>query len=118
MKAQTIVVLENVDITASGTTEKIHLESWDRFSATVSIVGTPTGTFKLQGSNDTPIGSIPGEGLIWIDIDGSLRNLASSGDIMYSMSGANFRFLRGVYNAGPGSAGLMTFTVHLRREGE
>lgn len=117
MGIRSLVVLENVDISASGTTQAINLENYNGISATASFTGTPRGSFKLQAANEKWVESLVNGGLTWIDIPDTSVSLAGvDADFLFTISNTYYRWIRGVYDAGVGSAGYVTFIVNLKEQ--
>lgn len=77
----------------------------------ITIAGTPTGSFVLQGSND-PFGSgQPGQPVPthWTDIDDSTTAVSAAGSIMYNLPDIAFNWVRAAYT--DTSSGMSTATI-------
>jgi hypothetical protein len=83
------------------------------FSIQVVFTGTPTGTFKLQASDDPVYASnIPAGARVvtnWTDIDGSDQVVTAAGSVMWSATDAMYNFVRVVYT--DASAGASTAVI-------
>ena len=81
----------------------INVNLYQDFSVMIKWTGTPTGTFKLQCSNDV------GDSVTdWEDVPGSSLAVAgAAGQQVYNYTRAPFRWVRLVWTASSGSG---TFT--------
>jgi hypothetical protein len=78
--------------------------------------GTPTGTFKLQGSADnsatlTAAGQVPYTPTNWTDIPSSSEAVAAAGSYMWNESFQAYNFVRVVYTDGSGGSSTATITA-------
>lgn len=80
----------------------INVNLYQDFSFYAKWTGTPTGSFKLQGSNDV------GDSVTdWEDIPGSTLAVAgAAGTQMWNYTRSQFRWVRIVYTATSGSGTL------------
>lgn len=93
-------ILTDMSTTING--PAMGLEQSLHFSFMVKWTGTPTGTFKLQASND-----IDATVTDWEDIPGSSVAVAgAAGQQVWNYTNAPFRFVRLVYTATSGSGTL------------
>lgn len=77
------------------------------------FTGSPSGTLKLQGSND----SVPNAQFVetppsnWTDIDGSSTSISASGTVLLNAQGVYFTWVRAVFtpSMSPGT-GTMSVT--------
>lgn len=75
--------------------------------------GSPTGTFKLQVSNDEAAdgtqGGKPGTGTVttWTDYSGSSYAITTDGDYMWMLANMGFKWVRLVYTRVSGTGGLV-----------
>jgi len=83
------------------------------------FTGTPTGTFKLQASNDafkqvTP--STPQVPVNWTDIANSSVDVTAAGDYTWNVIGAFYPFVRLVYTdtSGGTSTAVLTATINIK----
>jgi len=80
--------------------------------------GTPTGTFKLQGSCSNPRitgnGSYPNDAsaMVWDDLSGLTSVYAAAGHNMWNVDGAGYLWVRVVWTETPGSSGSVTGTFY------
>lgn len=93
-------ILTDMSTTING--PAMPLEQSLHFSFQVKWTGTPTGTLKLQASND-----IDATVTDWEDIPGSSVAIAgAAGQQVYNYTNAPFRWVRLVYTASSGSGTL------------
>ena len=93
-------ILTDMSVTING--PAMCLEGSLHFSFQIKWTGTPTGTLKLQMSND-----IDATVTDWEDIPGSSVAIAgAAGQQVYNYSNAPFRWVRVVYTATSGSGTL------------
>lgn len=90
------------------------LQLWEMFGYSIQavITGTPTGTFKLQGSADPVSTAIMNPAVVpvhWTDIDDSSVVISAAGSILWSISDAMYNWVRVVYT--DGSSGISTATM-------
>lgn len=82
------------------------------FSIQAIIAGgaAPTGTFKLQCSNDASSATItPTTSFVptnWTDVAGSSASIVNNGDITWNVQSANYEWLRLVYTRVSGTGTL------------
>lgn len=95
-----------VSMGANITSSSLDLNEANTYCAQLIYTGTPTGTLKLQGSNDNSN---------WTDISGKSVALAgSAGSSFLSDTGFGYGFLRIVYTFTSGT-GSLTATVNAKR---
>lgn len=99
------LVAEKIIATAMASTingPDINVNLYQDFSFHAKWTGTPTGSFKLQGSNDV------GDSVTdWEDIPGSTLAVAgAAGTQMWNYTRSPFRWVRIVYTATSGSGTL------------
>lgn len=85
------------------------------YSIQVVFTGTPTGTFKLQASNDPVYASnIPAGARVvtnWTDIANSMVTVTAAGDYMWNVTDSMYNFVRVVYTDGSAGASTAVLTV-------
>lgn len=85
------------------------------FSIQAVFTGTPTGTFKLQASNDPVYASnIPAGARVvtnWTDIANSMVTVTAAGDYMWNVTDSMYNFVRVVYTDGSAGASTAVLTV-------
>lgn len=96
----------------------IQLQDMVDFSIQIFFTGTPTGSFKLQASND-PVppktlqpgvnGAITFSPTHWSDIADSGFSVVAAGDVMWNYRDAGFTFVRVVYT--DSSSGASTAVI-------
>lgn len=84
-------------------------------SIEVVFTGTPTGSFKLQASNDPndqidPTTFLPGP-VNWTDVAGSSQSVAAAGNVMWNVTDVMYNFVRVVYTDTSSGASTATITV-------
>lgn len=92
-----VTIFSGVDMAASFNSSSIDLLYYREYSATFVFTGSPVGTLKIQGSNDT---SDPSS---WVDIENSSSSIAAAGSILYEVSEVAVSFIRFVYTRSSGS---------------
>ena len=99
----------NADITST----EMQLYHMYGFSIQVTFTGTPTGTFKLQASDDPVYASnIPAGARVvtnWTDVANSSQVVTAAGSVMWSATDAMYNYIRVVYT--DGSAGASTAII-------
>lgn len=84
------------------------------FSIQVVVTGTPTGTFKLQASNDPVYASnIPAGARVvtnWTDVASSSQVVSAAGSVMWSATDAMYNYVRVVYTDASGGASTAVIT--------
>ena len=91
----------SVNLTSSINSAQISVIGWTNFSLMLKWTGTPTGTFKLQASNDFQTVED------WEDVTGSSYAVAgAAGQLVFNYDTAPFRWIRIVYTATSGSGTL------------
>ncbi len=93
-------ILTDMSTTING--PAMNLDQTLHFSFHAKWTGTPTGSFKLQGSND-----VESTVTDWEDIPGSTLAVAgAAGTQMWNYADAPFRWVRIVYTATSGTGTL------------
>ena len=91
-----------VNLSGSFNSEQISVANFFHFSLMLKWTGTPTGVFKLQGSNDDSTVED------WEDITGSnFSTLGAAGQVVFNYDTAPFRWLRVVYTFTSGTGTLI-----------
>lgn len=87
------------------------------FSIQVVFTGTPSGSFKLQASDDKAYGGTAqfgnqGQGVPtnWTDIAGSTFTVAAAGNVAWDYSWPGFTFVRIVYTDSSGGTSTAVIT--------
>lgn len=103
-------VVMNTTITSA----PLQIQNLFGFSIHVVFTGTPTGTFKLQGSNDPlydgPPSSQPATPTNWSDIDDSSEGVSAAGDFMWNVTDAMYNWVRLIYTDGSSGASTAVIT--------
>lgn len=103
MKVYNKPILTSIVLSANRVSAAFQVWEMYGFSIQAVYTGTPTGTFKLQGSAD-PIskntGSPTQAPTNWTDIAGSSVAVTAAGDYMWNVSDAMYNFVRIVYTDG------------------
>lgn len=107
-------IFQETDMTSTITSRTIDLQAGLHFSVFLKWSGTPTGTFKLQASNDLA-GTNPDAVVDWEDVTGSSYSVAgAAGQLVFNYDTAPFRWIRIVYTAASGSGTLTKALITLR----
>lgn len=90
------------------------LEVW-AYSMQIVFTGTPTGTFKLQGSDDpmneiSPSVATSANPTHWTDISGSSQAVSAAGSVTWSVSSVGYTWVRVVYTDGSSGASTAVIT--------
>ncbi len=113
--------------------EKVILSAGDMSSATLASIGvpmsqmknfciqavftgSPSGTFKIQVSNDIAIpgDANPGANVVnWTDYTGSSQTISAAGNIAWGASNCAFQWVRLFYTKSSGT-GSVTATINLK----
>ena len=109
-----------VDLSSNFSSNAIFLGHVDRYAIQLLFTGSPTGTFKLQASND--IGEAQktteaGRGLLvttWTDIVGSDQAISAAGNHMWCSSVAPYRWVRVVWTNSAGSGSLTSIRLNTK----
>lgn len=103
-----------IDLSASTTLVPIYLGNIYTYSIQLIFTGTPTGTFKLQCSNDEGHPKAPEKPyqyatvVNWVDITGGSQMIASDGIHTYNVETTGYLWVRVAWIAIPGSVGILT----------
>lgn len=92
------------------------------YNIQIVYTGTPTGTFKLQGSSDnsatmTAAGQVPYQPVHWTDVKDSSQAVTTSGSVMWNVEWASYNFVRVVYtdsSGGTSTAIITTSTMNVK----
>jgi len=113
-------ILKTSDLTVSGDMT-LDLQSnvydvrvYDGFSIKAKYTGSPTGTLKLQVSNDDPVNGGTQE---WNDLADSSISVSAAGIYIFNVSVVFFGWVRLVWTVSSGS-GTLTAKIVIKGEGE
>lgn len=87
------------------------------------FTGTPTGTFKLQGSADPATSYNPTFGVgqnnpqNWVDIANSSYSVSSSGNYMWNVFDIMYNYIRLVYTDSSGGTSTAVLNVTINAKG-
>lgn len=90
---------------------------WDTWGYSIQLVwtGTPTGTFKLQGSSDPILKGNPTSQnynpVNWTDIANSPYAVTAAGNYMWNVFDVAYNYVRVVYTDGSSGAATSVITV-------
>lgn len=103
------------------------------FSVAANITGTPTGSVKLQASNDpetndtqTPSATIPGNAPLsppavgpthWADIASTSTNVTTSGTTLWNIVDVGYNYVRVVYTDTSSGASTARLAVVINSKG-
>lgn len=99
----------------------VPLKNIYMYCMTAIVTGTPTGTIKLQASNDPetndtqPLTNAPPTH--WVDIANSSFNLTSAGSTMWNVSQVAYNYVRVVYIDTSGGTSTATAMVIVNGKG-
>jgi hypothetical protein len=102
-------VAQPTDMTSSITMKPQWLGHIANYSIQIFFTGSPTGTFKLQISNDTGTPNAQGDAkkyagvTHWTDYDGSPLSVAAAGDVAWDVQNTGAEWVRVVYTPASGS---------------
>lgn len=111
----------------------VPLKNIYTYSVAMIVTGTPTGTVKLQASNDpetndtqtsssTTLGQTPGSPPAvapsnWADITNSSFSLTTGGETMWNVNAVGYNFVRVVYTDGSGGTSAATASIIFNGKG-
>ncbi len=113
----TMVPLVSAILSANRNGPAIPLKNIFMYSIAAIIAGTPTGTVKLQASNDpetndtNPAANPQPAPTHWIDIASSSVAVSSAGETFYNVTDVAYNWVRVVYV--DGSSGVSTATMSI-----
>lgn len=96
------------------TVNSTAMQLYNMFGYAIQIVftGTPTGSFKLQASNDQvsfPTGTwVPTN---WTDVTNSSQSVAAAGSVMWNVSDVMYNWVRVVYTDTSSGSSTAIITV-------
>lgn len=106
-----------VDLDANSFSPAVPLKNIYTYCINAIITGTPTGTIKLQASNDPETNdSQPGGTPFpvpthWVDIADSSFSVTTAGQTMWNVNAVGYNYVRVAYV--DGSAGASTATMDI-----
>lgn len=101
-----------LNTTRNGTASS--LQKIYNFSIQIVFTGTPTGSFKLQGSDDPydiPNNTNAHAPTNWSDIADSTFSVTAAGKVMWNYSMCGFNYVRPVYTDSSSGASTAVITV-------
>lgn len=111
----------NVPLNANSSSPYVPLKNIYMYSIAYIVTGTPTGTVKLQASNDpetndtqtnTTSGVAPAVGPTnWVDIDDSQFTLTTAGNNMWNVREIGYNYVRVFYTDASGGTSTATATI-------
>lgn len=96
----------------------ISLRHLSSYSVQVVTTGSPSGTFKLQASNDDPDHTgvkYPTSSMNWTDIDGSSFTVTASGSLVWNAQASGYLWVRVVWTK---TSGTGTISGRFNGKGE
>ncbi len=102
------------------------LKSIYTYSIAAIVTGTPTGSVKLQASNDpetndtqtNSTGLAPAVGPVnWVDITNSSFSLTAAGGTMWNVDAVGYNYVRVVYTDTSGGASTATMLIIFNGKG-
>lgn len=105
-----LLVLSSTDLSNSTvTSDPIPAYMVSKLSIQIVFTGSPTGTFKLQGSTDRGYGT-PSN---WTDLSNMSSAVTAAGDIMWTVEGV--KWVRMVYTKTSGTGTITSYTYYGNR---
>ena len=108
-------------LNANYTSPYVPLKSIVLYTMAANITGTPTGTVKLQASNDPetndtqPLSNSPPTH--WVDITNSTFTVSSSGETMWNVRDIGYNYVRVVYTDSSSGSSTATMTIVFNGKG-
>lgn len=89
------------------------------FSIAFVVTGTPTGTVKLQASNDPETNTtVPLDTPInWVDITGSDATVTAAGEVLWDAHDIAYNYVRVIYTDTSGATSLATANIIFNGKG-
>jgi hypothetical protein len=116
--------IQNSILTLSGTSMAVDIQSDEvwlghicNFSIQLVFTGTPTGSLKLQCSNDEGAieTNIPNATITnWTDIAGSTQAISAAGNHTWNVQNCGYRWVRFVYTATSGSGTITSARFNVK----
>lgn len=114
-------IATGVVLNANRTSTYVPLKNIFMYSIAAIISGTPTGTIKLQASNDPetndtqPLSNNPPTN--WTDIASSSFSLTDEGETMWNVSEVAYNWVRVVYTDASGATSTATMKIIFNGKG-
>lgn len=95
------------------TSDALYLGNIVNYSIQLVFIGSPTGTFKLQCSNDPGSPSSPGRApqsntvVNWTDVTDSTQGVSAAGNHVWNVENCGYVWVRVVYTAAYGNGLLL-----------
>lgn len=104
-------ILVNESMASSFESSILALDFVNFFSVQAVFTGSPSGTFKIQVSND--VNSSPSN---WSDLGDSSQAISAAGDIMWDISSAGYKWAKVVYTrtSGSGTCNAVAITKDMK----
>ncbi len=112
-----------VHLNANSNSPAVALKSIYMYSMAAIITGTPTGTIKLQASNDPETNDTQPSGVPfpapvnWVDITGSSFSVVAAGETFWNVSQVAYNYVRVVYTDGSSAASTAVMTIIFNGKG-
>lgn len=102
MRVKNLNMIPNgaVSLGASANLAAVSLEHISNYSIQIVFTGTPSGTFKLQCSNDELSPSN------WTDVGSSDQAVTTAGDLVWNVENAGYKWVRVVYTRSSSTGSL------------
>lgn len=108
-------------LNVSSNSDYMELKNIYMYCITAIITGTPTGTLKLQASNDpetnTTVPNSTAPPVNWVDIDDSTFTVTSAGNNMWNVREVAYNYVRVVYTDASGGASTATMKIIINCKG-
>lgn len=119
MRTFTKQIATNVLLNVNVNGPYVPLKNIFMYSMAAIFTGTPTGTVKLQASNDPETNdSVPLPAPTnWVDIADSSFPITAAGETMWNVSEVGYNYVRVVYTDSSGGASTATMTTIFNGKG-
>jgi hypothetical protein len=111
------LTLSSTDMSANITSNAIWLGHIANFAIQLTFTGSPTGTFKLQASNDEGANDLKlADASItnWTDVDGSDQAITEAGNHMWNVQNCGYRWVRVVYTFTSGTGSITVARMNVK----
>lgn len=108
---------------ANSNSPAVQLKNIYQFAIAAIVTGTPTGSIKLQASNDpetndtNPNNNPQPAPVNWVDITGSSFSLSASGETMWNVQNIGYNYVRVVYTDSSSGASTATMNIIVNAKG-
>jgi len=113
----------NVALNANSNSPAVQLKNIYTYCVAAIFTGTPTGSIKLQASNDPetndtqPLGIPFPAPVNWCDIANSSFTVSASGEVMWNVNYTGYNYVRVVYTDSSGGTSTATMNIIVNAKG-